>query len=262
MIESIHISGVATYAGEPEILNELSKFNFVYGSNGSGKTTVSRIIANEIGYPTCKVTWRRGTKLQAMVYNRDFVAKNFGPAAELKGIFTLGEENADTLSKIATAKAELDGLTKSIAGLEEALKGANGTSGKRGELAILEDYFKDKCWSQKKKHDTKFFSAFEGFRNSSENFKTKVLQEQVSNLSGLVPLADLEEKAKTVFGPTPTVEPAIATVSVDRLIGYESSAILKKRVLGKEDVDIAAMIKVLGNSDWVREGRSFHEASA
>ena len=72
MIESIHISGVATYAAEPEVLNELSKFNFVYGSNGSGKTTVSRVIANEINHPTCRVTWRRGTKLIAMVYNRDF----------------------------------------------------------------------------------------------------------------------------------------------------------------------------------------------
>ena len=123
MIESIHISGVATYAAEPEILNELSKFNFVYGSNGSGKTTVSRVIASETDHPTCRVTWRRGTKLQAMVYNRDFVAKNFGPATELKGIFTLGEKNADTLAKIVTAKDELDALTNSIEGLEETLKG-------------------------------------------------------------------------------------------------------------------------------------------
>ena len=261
MIESIHISGVATYAAEPEILNELSKFNFVYGSNGSGKTTVSRVIANETDHPTCRVTWRRGTKLQAMVYNRDFVAKNFGPSTELRGIFTLGEKNADTLAEIVTAKAELDGLTKSIEGFEEALKGADGISGKRGELVTLEDRLKDKCWSQKKKHDGNFSSAFDGFRNNSENFKTKVLQEQASNSAALVPLADLEETAKTVFGPTPTVEPVIATVSVEKLIGHESNAVLKKRVLGKEDVDIAAMIKRLGNSDWVREGRSFYDAN-
>jgi wobble nucleotide-excising tRNase len=261
MIESIHISGVATYAADPEVLSELSKFNFVYGSNGSGKTTVSRVIANETDHPTCRVTWRRGAKLQAMVYNRDFVAKNFGPATELKGIFTLGEKNADTLAKIVTAKAELDGLTKSIEGFEETLKGADGMGGKRGELAVLEGHFKDKCWAQKKKHDVNFSSAFEGFRNNSENFKTKVLQEQASNSAALVPLVDLEEKAKMVFGNTPTVEPVIGAVSVATLIGHESNAVLKKRVLGKEDVDIAAMIKRLGNSDWVREGRSFYDAN-
>ena len=38
-----------------------------------------------------------------------------------------------------------------------------------------------------------------------------------------------------------------------------SHPILKKRVIGKDDVDIAAMIKKLGNSDWVREGRAFYE---
>ena len=132
MIESIEISGVATSEGGLEILNKLSKFNFIYGSNGSGKTTVSRVIANEADHPTCRLTWKRGTKLQTMVYNRNCVAKNFGPAAELKGIFTLGEKNADTINKIATAKIELDKLTKAIEGCDETLKGTDGISGKRG----------------------------------------------------------------------------------------------------------------------------------
>ena len=261
MIESIEISGVATYEVVPQILTQLSKLNFIYGSNGSGKTTLSRVIANEADYPKCRLTWKRSTKLQTMVYNRDFVAKNFGPAAELKGIFTLGEKNADTINKIATAKIELDKLTKAIEGCDETLKGTDGISGKRGELAALEGQIKDTCWSQKKKHDAKFSSAFEGLRNNSENFKARVLQELTSNSSALKPLADLEERAKTVFGPTPTVEPVIAAVSVEKLIGHESNAVLKKRVLGKEDVDIAAMIKRLGNSDWVREGRTFYDAN-
>ena len=38
-----------------------------------------------------------------------------------------------------------------------------------------------------------------------------------------------------------------------------TNPILKKRVIGKDDVDIAAMIKKLGNSDWVREGREFYD---
>ena len=44
-----------------------------------------------------------------------------------------------------------------------------------------------------------------------------------------------------------------------KLIGHEANPFLKKRVIGRNDVDIAAMIKRLGNSDWVREGRSFHD---
>ena len=90
MIESITIANVATYASTPETLSGLSQFNYLFGSNGTGKTTVSRIIADEASFPTCKVTWKGGTKLQPMVYNHDFVERNFTQSAELKGVFTSG----------------------------------------------------------------------------------------------------------------------------------------------------------------------------
>jgi Fe-S cluster assembly ATPase SufC len=70
-IESIHIAGVATYGSTPEILSGLSKFNFLYGPNGVGKTAISKVIANTEHFPSCKLIWKGGTKLQAMVYNRD-----------------------------------------------------------------------------------------------------------------------------------------------------------------------------------------------
>jgi AAA15 family ATPase/GTPase len=41
MIESIAISRVATYDDLPEVLDGLSQFNFIFGSNGTGKTTIS-----------------------------------------------------------------------------------------------------------------------------------------------------------------------------------------------------------------------------
>ena len=150
MIESINIASVATYASTPETLFGLSKFNYIFGSNATGKTTISRIIADEASFPTCNVTWKGGTKLQPMVYNQDFVEQNFTQSAELKGVFTLGEKEADTLAKIATAKGELDALTQKIEDLTKELQGADGTGGKKGELAKIEAGFKEKCWVQKK----------------------------------------------------------------------------------------------------------------
>jgi len=114
MIESITISSVATYAKTPEQLNGLSKFNFFFGSNGTGKTTVSRVIADEKKFPSCNITWKAGTKLQTLVYNHDFVEANFNQSVELKGVFTLGEKQVDTLTKISVAKGELDALTTKI----------------------------------------------------------------------------------------------------------------------------------------------------
>lgn len=261
MIETITISGVATYATTPEQLNGLSKFNFLFGSNGTGKTTVSRVIADEAKFPTCSVTWKAGTKLQALVYNHDFIERNFNQSAELKGVFTLGEKQLDTLAKIATAKSELDALTSKIETLTQTLQGADGNGGKKAELATLEAGLKDKCWAQKQKHDGQLHGGFEGYRNSSEKFKSKVLQEQASNAATLLPLDELDKKAESVFGPTPTTEASIPAADTAALLAHEANPILKKRVIGKDDVDIAAMIKKLGNSDWVREGRGFYDVN-
>lgn len=261
MIETITISGVATYATTPEQLNGLSKFNFLFGSNGTGKTTISRVIADETKFPTCSVTWKAGTKLQPLVYNHDFIERNFNQSAELKGVFTLGEKQLDTLAKIAAAKGELDALTTKIETLTQTLQGTDGNGGKKGELATLEAGLKDKCWAQKQKHDAQLHGGFEGYRNSSEKFKSKVLQEQASNTATLLTLAELEKKAESVFGPTPTTEVSIPAADTTTLLAHEKNPILKKRVIGKEDVDIAAMIKKLGNSDWVREGRGFYDVN-
>lgn len=261
MIESIQIAGEASYANTPEILHGLSKINFLYGANGSGKTTISRVVANAGSFASCSVNWKGGTALKTMVYNRDFVHENFSTATGPKGIFTLGKNDIDILTKIATAKDEHDASLTKIGKLKVSLAGEDGSGGKKGELAEAEDQFKEKCWLAYTKHKQKLVNAFDGFRNSKDSFRDKVIRELASNTAPLLALQDLEEKAATVFGPTPTTEPTLATIQAKQLIDYESDPVLSKRVIGKGDVDIAAMIKKLGNSDWVREGRSFYEVT-
>ncbi len=261
MIESISIASTASYGTVPEVLDGLSQHNFIFGSNATGKTTISRVIADETTQPACKLNWKGGTKLQTMVYNHDFVERNFNQSAELKGVFTLGEKHVETLSKIVAAKVELDGFTQKIESLTKGLQGDDGAGGKKGELAALETGLKEKCWAQKQKHDAKLQGAFEGYRGSAEKFKAKVLQEWASNSANILTLAELEKKAETAFGPTPTTEQTVPAIDTSKVVAHESNPILKKRVIGKEDVDIAAMIKKLGNSDWVRAGRSFYEVN-
>lgn len=263
MIESIAIADFGTFSSEPETLSGLSKFNYLYGSNATGKTTISRVIADESRFPTCSVTWRRGTRLQPMVYSHDFVDRNFTQSAELKGVFTLGENQADTLAKITAAKVELDDLTKRVEDLTQALQGVDGMGGKKGDLTALEAAFTEKAWRSKQKLDGMHAqSALKHFIGSKNKFRMKVLTELDTNKSPLLTLPELEKRAESVFSQTPTTEVSVRVVDSTKLIAHETNQLLKKRVIGKEDVDIAAMIKKLGNSDWVRAGMGFYEVNS
>lgn len=258
MIESISFSKIATYPDAPEVMSNLKSLNFIYGSNGAGKTTIGKVIADPTPSPNCTISWKGGAALQTLVYNRDFVDRNFKPSEDLKGVFTLGEQEIETLEKIAKLKSERDSLSKKIEGWNEALQGVDGTGGKLHEVSILDAAFKDKCWAQKIKHDSRLQGGFEGVRNSSEKFKDRVL-ENTNNTATLLPLDELTKKAETVFGRTPVVESMVRTIDAEQLVAHESNPILKKRVIGKSDVDIAALINKLGNSDWVKEGRDYFD---
>ena len=47
MIENISIKNVASFNGEGSQLNDLKRINFIYGANGSGKTTISNFLADQ-----------------------------------------------------------------------------------------------------------------------------------------------------------------------------------------------------------------------
>ena len=152
-------------------------------------------------------------------------------------------------------------MLNTIANLRNSLIGEDGKGGKTSELEELESDFQEKCWAIKQKHDEKFQGAFTGVRGKKRDFKAKLLNEAASNSATSAPLIDLEKKAETVFGAAPKASLPLAVPDFKDLLAHESDLILKKKLIGKFDVDIAAMIQKLGNSDWVKLGRPFFEAN-
>lgn len=271
MIESLKIANVATYT-EPQAMGELGHLNFIFGANGAGKTTIGRALAQQPGHEQCAVAWKNGAQLRTLVYNRDFIESNFNPSSDLKGIFTLGKDGIDNEAAIKTKKAEVAQIEEDIAGLKRTL-GNNGDNagktgdgadktGKYGELDKLTSAFQNLCWDWKQKRDEAFKVAFTGVRDARAKFKDKVLAESATNQSEIRALKELIERAQTVFGPTPQSEQSIQALGGAELVELETSEILGKKVVGKADVNIAAMIHRLGHSDWVKEGQGYFADSA
>lgn len=75
MIDEIQINPpVATYRAQA-ILDDLRLVNYFFGANGTGKTTISRVIAQSTGHDHCRLVWQSGTPLNRMVYNRDITSE-------------------------------------------------------------------------------------------------------------------------------------------------------------------------------------------
>ena len=118
MISRIFLDKVATYNG---VEFAPSKVNYIYGGNGTGKTTISKAIANKAVYPNCIVEIEDDV-IDKCVYNRDFVRAHFSQSSSVKGIFTLGKDTKDAQEYIDSKKAELDQLTQNIKGNQEKIK--------------------------------------------------------------------------------------------------------------------------------------------
>ena len=252
MIERIEIKDIATYTDET--LNSLSKVNFIYGNNGSGKTTISRIIRDESKFPTCNIKWKDNTKLETLVYNTDFVEENFQPSQEIKGIFTLGKEESDTQKRIKEEKSSIEDVQKRIDELTNALSENNNKTKNQIKAS------KNKFWKIKQKFDEEkspLINAITGARGKVDTFFDRVLKENETNKAKLKTKAELEEIAKQCYETTVRPITPISSISYSEIEFLESNKILDKSIVGKEDIDISSLIKSLNNSDWVKTGMNY-----
>src|SRR5690606_19397064 len=121
MIGEIKINPpVATYS-QPATLGDLRRINFIFGANGTGKTTISRVIAQTEGASHCQLIWQGGAPLNVMVYNRDFVDRNFNQDSPLQGVFTLGENQVEAEREIERLQPEIEKIDEQIASLNNQL---------------------------------------------------------------------------------------------------------------------------------------------
>ena len=265
LINKITINNTAAFKND-HIVEDLKKINYFFGANGTGKTTISRVINSCVDYPYCTVSWEHQTALETRVYNRDFVDKNFTQQKKLQGVFTLGETEQETLNNIERLKDEISQKQNRINTLNETLNGPDKNGGKNAELAKHIELYEEKFWKIKQDYADKLSGhrTGEGMRGvigSKKDFMEKVLVESSNNTADLISQKELEEKAEKIFSNTSAIESIITNINITTILEYEKNPILKKRIIGKDDVDIFAMISKLNNSDWVKQGRIFFHAN-
>ncbi|MGD9708091.1 MAG: AAA family ATPase [Candidatus Delongbacteria bacterium] len=256
MLSSVQLNDVASFDKDgTEILGDLKQINFIYGSNGSGKTTISNFLSGiePDKYQNCQAIWAHVTPVKTLVYNKQFREDNFGDG-KIAGVFTLGKATKDEIEVIEKKKSDLSNLRDDIKRLKETLQKQNE------QLQIDKDnYDKDRWDNIYLKYKDEFKEAFRGSIGSKKDFTKKLKQYCDSGYSTEVVLTieEIREKAKTIFGKKPTRIEPLSCPEYDNIVKNETDPIWQTVIVGKSDVDIAGLINQLGANDWVDKGRKY-----
>ena len=252
MIIKIKIADIASYSSEGASF-EPKPINYIFGTNGVGKTTISRVIKDQTLFPECKICWKHNQEIEPFVYNQDFIEENF--ASEIKGIFSLGKENVEANKQLQERQEEQERINTALKDLN--LQKTQKNSDKNKVLATLEKT----CWDFSKRCDDHLLPAFVGFRGSKNMFCKKVIAEDSCNNVTSIPLSTLINDASDLFSSSAQKSPLIAIPDFYKIKEITDNAIWKEPIVGQKDTDIAELITFLKNSDWVREGERYLQQS-
>jgi wobble nucleotide-excising tRNase len=146
MITSIDIKNEATYDSTGQRMEDLKEVNFIFGANGTGKTTISKVINAPEIYNDCSLSWKNENQLEARVYNQNFVENNFKEDNQLKGVFTLGEDDAKLVTLIDAKRSEVVQFESEIITLNLLLNRPKADGGKIASLKSCQSKFEKNCW--------------------------------------------------------------------------------------------------------------------
>lgn len=256
MIHRIKIKQVATYSNKIEQTIDSNKINFLYGNNGTGKTTITRLIeepSNPI-FSNCNIDYDENGKCNTLVYNQDFVKINFNSETQLRGIYTFGEESEEKYKQINLLNEKKETINSNITKILEEIKI------KKEEIDELRNSSSDIFWKKyRKKYYEKFPELFKGNVGKKETFFDKCLETEF--IDEVLSEEKISDEYALLFKDNQQERKKIQGFNLDQTKEYISSPIFFKEIIENKDVKLSKLIKDLDNSSWVEQGISFLEKS-
>ena len=149
IIEEVKV-GEATYEDKPQKFTP-TFINFFFGKNGSGKSTIARVINKKT-----TVTWQDNQNpddYTILLYDADFISDNFNIHSDLPGVFSVNKGNIEIEKKITEQQNIVKNADKEIDELESQRKTADK------DIKSAFDKLKSICWTKFKEEEAKFPEA-------------------------------------------------------------------------------------------------------
>ena len=260
MISKIVLRDVATYDKQGVTFTDLQRVNFIYGGNGCGKTTLSRLLQiagqarNEGGikngpFKHCAVEWT-GVPLKVLVYNKDFREHNL--KENIPGVFTLGEASVEAMKEIDDLRQKTTALSQRKQSLAESVENFQRLIRRENEKMY------EALWKEFYPFTLQFYKCTEGIETKEQLAKPIFARVNDGSFRKAKALDELKEGYAALFDHDglrlidPVAMPDDTLAEMQQLT---ADAVWQRCIVGSENVPIAKLIKILHLDDWVRQGR-------
>ncbi|MFJ1366260.1 MULTISPECIES: AAA family ATPase [Flavobacteriales] len=253
MITKISIDKVASYK-KPTVLETDKKINLIYGLNGTGKSTLSDYLYKKTDeeYKNCSIEGL-GENHEILVYNQSFIQDNFFEVENLKGIFTLSEENKEAETKISDARKEIEKLKNQKTEKEKEL------SNEEKEIAQKYETAKNTIWKIKTDYsggDRVLEFCLGGYKGSKDNLFEHIISLSKPTIKPTKSIDDLKNKLQSISGDNAQKYSNLPQITFSPQ-NIETEKLLSKQIVGNENSSISELIKQLGNADWIKSGLQY-----
>ncbi|MGQ1799021.1 AAA family ATPase [Kocuria oceani] len=236
------------------MIDDLRDATFIFGANGSGKTSISRALADASRPRWDTAMWQEGRAGDVLVYNKDFANNVIESYSRLEGVFLLGGESQDLHDELDEIKSPQGRQAQVMRRREGCVKNLEDT---KAELDVARSTFESSVWSKKSEMPTALEPAFKGYNGAKDKFARQLLTEDSSTGGQTDDEETLLREASSIFDSSTGIEnliPLIQTLDATQIRGC---AMLGTRIVGRADARLSDLVDVLKNHDWVNQGRHY-----
>ena len=241
LLREVDLSELHCFANGQK-LDGLTPNSFVFAPNGSGKTSITRLLAS----PKSALKWDHSAPISLRVFNSDFQRKAFA-GSELEGVFLLGSDSIRLEEQLIEAREERKRQNDNLNQKRDALaQKQSELDARKGQLGrTLKDIKKSipktiaEKWTGSKRVNSLIDNSLKKFDGNSITPDWNSLEDQATLL--------FDETAKEFNIPR---RPSIELTLFESLPG-----LLAKPLIPAKELPLSQLISEFKLFDWVAEGR-------
>ena len=249
MIRKVDLSGTPCFAPGATLEN-LKKVNFIFGPNGTGKTSITRILSEGPDDDRIALADESSTR-EILVLNSKYIEETFQETEN--GIFFLGKQSIANQNDIENKKKDREALRDEI----ELLKSDKGSA--EDDQSEAEKTLLGAIWNNKKIVPERLSSCLNGYKGSRTKLRDKVKDIRQNPLPPEDALpATLDELAAQEKGLlTTTLEIASQVRAIPQIPQdlKDLPDLLRTPLIPAADSPLSELISQIQHSDWVRDGK-------